>query len=59
VPEFDTPAVVATDPVANTTDLLIERASATPQAALFAVPDGEGWREITSAEFLTQVRALA
>ncbi|HWU47170.1 MAG TPA: AMP-binding protein, partial [Humibacter sp.] len=59
MPEFDTPAVVATDPVANTTDLLIERASATPQAALFAVPDGEGWREITSAEFLTQVRALA
>jgi long-chain acyl-CoA synthetase len=59
VPEFETPAVVPADPNANTTDLLIERAAATPNAALFAVPDGDGWREITSADFLTQVRALA
>jgi Long-chain acyl-CoA synthetases (AMP-forming) len=59
VPQFETPAVVAADPEANATDLLIERVAETPDAALFATPDGDGWRDVTSAEFLAQVRALA
>ncbi|MBD3753826.1 MAG: AMP-binding protein, partial [Micrococcales bacterium] len=57
--QFDTPAVVAPDPQANITDLLVERVKKTPQLALFAVPDGDGWRDITASEFLNQVVALA
>ena len=58
--ETFTPPVVAPDPDANITDLLVERVAAEPNAALFAVPDGSGgWRDITAAEFLAQVRALA
>jgi long-chain acyl-CoA synthetase len=60
VNELFTPLAVPPDPDANITDLLVERAAAAPDAALFAVPDGAGgWRDITSAEFLAQVRALA
>ncbi|GAA2238014.1 AMP-dependent synthetase/ligase [Herbiconiux moechotypicola] len=57
--QYFVPPVVAADPEANTTDLLIERVRLTPDDALFAVPDGAGWRDITAAEFLTQVRAVA
>jgi len=56
---FETPAVVPADPEANSTDLLIQRVSATPDAPLFSVPDGAGWRDITAAEFHRQVVALA
>lgn len=58
--EFDVPAMVKADPEANTTDLLIERVKATPDLALFALPTDEGgWKDVTSAEFLAQVTALA
>ena len=58
--EFAVPAVVKADPDANATDLLLARAAATPDAPLFAVPDGDdGWSEITVAEFLHRVRATA
>ncbi|ROS62510.1 long-chain acyl-CoA synthetase [Frigoribacterium sp. PhB160] len=58
--EHTTPVAVEPDPAANATDLLVERAAATPDAALFAVPDGVGgWRDVTAADFLAQVRALA
>ncbi|GAA3207393.1 long-chain fatty acid--CoA ligase [Microbacterium terregens] len=57
--EFEVPAIVPADPQANITDLLVARVKATPQLALFAVPDGEGWRDITAAEFHRQVIALA
>ncbi len=53
------PALVPADPGANTTDLLIERASLTPEKVLFGIPDGGEWRDVTAAEFLAQVRALA
>ncbi|GIT80073.1 long-chain-fatty-acid--CoA ligase [Leifsonia sp. LS1] len=56
---FETPAVVPADPEANSTDLLIQRVAATPDAPLFSVPDGAGWRDITAAEFHRQVVALA
>jgi len=59
VPQFDTPAAVEADPRANVTDLLLDRVAATPDAALFAIPEGEGWRDVSSSEFLAQVRALA
>ena len=53
VVQFEVPAIVPADPQANVTDLLVERVKATPQLALFAVPDGDGWRDITAAEFHT------
>jgi long-chain acyl-CoA synthetase len=60
VKEFDVPALVTADPDANTTDLLIDRVAATPNGALFSVPTTDGgWSDITSAEFLAQVIALA
>lgn len=57
--QFEVPAIVPADPQANVSDLLAERVKATPQLALFAVPDGEGWRDITAADFEKQVIALA
>jgi long-chain acyl-CoA synthetase len=60
VNEFFTPLAVAPDPDANITDLLVDRVAVAPNAALFGLPDGSGgWRDLTSGEFLTQVRALA
>ena len=57
--QFEVPPIVPADPEANITDLLAERVRATPDLALFAVPDGEGWRDISAAEFQRQVVALA
>ncbi|KAF2412563.1 long-chain fatty acid--CoA ligase [Microbacterium sp. B35-04] len=57
--QFEVPAIVPADPQANITDLLVERVKATPDRALFAVPDGEGWRDISAADFQKQVIALA
>ncbi len=57
--QFEVPAIVPADPQANITDLLVDRVKATPDLALFAVPDGAGWRDITAAEFHRQVIALA
>ncbi|MET0672044.1 MAG: long-chain fatty acid--CoA ligase [Microbacterium pygmaeum] len=57
--QFEVPAIVPADPQANVTDLLVERVKATRQLALFAVPEGDGWRDITAAEFHRQVIALA
>jgi long-chain acyl-CoA synthetase len=60
VQEIVKPAVVAADPDANITDLLVERVKLTPDRALFSLPDGNGgWTDITSAEFLARVTALA
>ena len=57
--QFEVPAIVPADPQANVTDLLVERVRKTPDLALFAVPDGAGWRDITAAEFQRDVIALA
>lgn len=57
--QFEVPAIVPADPNANIADLLVERVKATPSLALFAVPEGDGWRDITAAEFERQVIALA
>lgn len=57
--QFEVPAVVPADPQANVADLLVERVKATPSLPLFAVPDGDGWRDITAAEFEREVIALA
>ncbi len=58
--QFDIPALVPADPEANATDLLVDRVKATPNGALFALPTADGgWSDVTSAEFLAQVVALA
>lgn len=57
--QFEVPAIVPADPHANIADLLVERVKATPDRALFSVPDGDGWRDISAADFQTAVIALA
>ncbi|MCU1533924.1 MAG: long-chain fatty acid--CoA ligase [Glaciihabitans sp.] len=58
--QIDVPAVVPADPDANVTDLLVDRVAATPDLAIFARPTKDGgWYEVTAAEFLAEVRALA
>ena len=58
--EYFVPPVVEPDPSANATDLLIDRVAATPDEPLFALPTATGgWSDVTSAEFLAQVVALA
>ncbi|AZZ52170.1 AMP-dependent synthetase/ligase [Rathayibacter festucae] len=57
--QFDSPLVVAPDPQANTTALLLDRVRETPDRALFALPESGGWRDVTAREFLDQVTALA
>ena len=60
VQEYDVPAVVAADPDANATDLLVDRVKATPDLALFALPTATGgWTDVSASEFLAQVVALA
>jgi long-chain acyl-CoA synthetase len=60
VQQFDVPAVVAADPDANATDLLVDRVTATPDLALFALPTADGgWQDVTAKEFLRQVVALS
>ncbi|MGC5221874.1 AMP-dependent synthetase/ligase [Micromonospora sp. DT81.3] len=57
--QFEVPAVVPADAQANVTDLLVDRVKKTPDMALFAVPEGAGWRDITAKEFHRQVVGLA
>lgn len=53
------PPLVAADPDANATALLKERLSLTPHDPLFALQEGDAWRDITTQEFYDQVIALA
>lgn len=57
--EISIPAVVPSEPEANATDLLVDRVRATPDSALFAVPDGAGWRDVSAQTFYDEVVALA
>lgn len=57
--QFEAPAIVPADPDANVADLLVKRVEATPDRALFSVPEGDGWRDISAADFETAVIALA
>jgi long-chain acyl-CoA synthetase len=59
VVQFDTPIKVPTVATDNATVLLLDRVKATPDHALFAVPFGDTWKDVTAAEFLAQVQALA
>ncbi|MBF4619629.1 long-chain fatty acid--CoA ligase [Clavibacter sp. VKM Ac-2542] len=54
------PAVVEARPDDNITDVLVHRVRTSPDAPLFALPDGTGgWSDVSAAEFHRQVVALA
>ncbi|MGX1792101.1 AMP-dependent synthetase/ligase [Microbacterium sp. NPDC055312] len=57
--QFEVPAIVPADPEGNVSDLLAERVKKTPDLALFSVPEGDGWRDISAKDFETAVVALA
>lgn len=57
--QTETPILVPLTPESNVSDLLEERVAATPDLALFAVPEGEGWRDISARAFRDEVVALA
>lgn len=57
--QFEVPAIVPADPEGNVSDLLAQRVQKTPDLALFSVPDGSGWRDISAKDFETAVIALA
>jgi long-chain acyl-CoA synthetase len=58
--ETFTPPAVAADPEVNSTFLLLDRVSKTPNLAIFARPTVEGgWSDVTAQQFLDQVVALA
>ncbi len=59
ITEWSVPAVVAADPDANATDLLIDRVKKTPDLALFSRPRAGAWVDVTAKEFLAQVIALS
>jgi long-chain acyl-CoA synthetase len=59
VQEFEARALIPAEPALNVADLLAQRVKLAPDAALFARPEGDGWRDVTGATFLAEVIALA
>jgi long-chain acyl-CoA synthetase len=59
VKHAETPAAVPADPQANAADLLLKRVAETPDKVLFGKPDGDGWTDVTAAQFEAEVVALA
>jgi long-chain acyl-CoA synthetase len=57
---YDVPLRVESNPRENVTNILLERVNKNPSHALFSRknPDGS-WRNVTSGEFLAEVRSLA
>lgn len=54
-----TPLAVEARPLSNASDLLLHRLAEAPDAALFAIPEPSGWREVSVREFHRQVVELA
>jgi long-chain acyl-CoA synthetase len=59
VQEIEAPAMAPADPAATVGGMLAERVAATPDLPLFAVPEGDRWRDVTAAAFEQQVIAVA
>jgi long-chain acyl-CoA synthetase len=59
VREFATPSTYQTPSTGNLTDDVVANATEHPDAVVFSVPDGAGWRDVTAADFLDQVTAVA
>ncbi len=57
---YDVPIRVESNPRENTTDILLERVKKNPNHALFSRKNPDGtWRDVTSADFLSEVQSLA
>ena len=56
--EFSVPAAVEPYP-GTMADVVVDRARSAPDAAMFARPDGDGWTDVSAAEFLADATALA
>ena len=56
--EFSVPAAVEPYP-GTMADVVVDRARSTPDAAMFARPEGDGWVDVSAAEFLADATALA
>ena len=57
---YDVPSLIESDSNSNITDLLVDRAAATPNLPLFATQNTDGsWTDVSAADFLSQVRSLA
>lgn len=57
---YELPGLIQSPDHENITDLLLQRAAATPDIALFGVEDTPGvWREVSAQAFLEQVQDLA
>lgn len=60
MPQIHTPLLAPADGYRNVTDLLVRRAERAPDHAAFDVPVGDGsWRQLSTAQFLADVRRLA
>ncbi len=57
--EYSTPALVQIPDSANLTDIVFKRAADEPQAVALRREDGDGWRDVTAAEFRSDVVATA
>ena len=57
--QFATPPVAPPAPTWNTTDLLLHQVQKSPDNALFAVPDGDGWRDVSARDFHADAVAIA
>lgn len=57
---YELPGLIQSPDHENITDLLLQRAAATPDIALFGIEDTPGvWREVSAQAFLEQVQDLA
>lgn len=55
----ETPIVIPPVATDNITDLLEQRVAETPERVLFGLPEGDGWRDLTAAEFRNHVIQVA
>lgn len=55
----ETPILIPPVASDNVTDLLEQRVAATPDRVLFATPNGDGWNDMTAAEFRSRVIGVA
>ena len=55
----ETPILIPPIASDNVTDLLEQRVAATPDRVLFATPNGDGWNDMTAAEFRSRVVGVA
>ncbi|CAB4705044.1 MAG: AMP-binding protein [Actinobacteria bacterium] len=59
--EFSTPLTVVVPDTGNLTDDVVRNAAEAPGSVVFSRPasDGEGWSDVTAAQFLAEVSAVA